>query len=44
VDAYDPRAYYQKYAIDVPAGAHTIRTANTGGSTIATAFELTNSI
>jgi len=41
-DSYDPRAYYQKYSIDVPAGAHTIRVANTGGGTIATAFELTN--
>lgn len=41
-DAYDPRAYYQKYSIDVPAGAHTIRVANTGGGTITTAFELTN--
>lgn len=41
-DSYDPRAYYQKYPIDVPAGAHTIRVANTGGGTIATAFELTN--
>ena len=41
-DSYDPRAYYQKYPIDVPAGAYTIRVANTGGGTIATAFELTN--
>jgi hypothetical protein len=41
-DSYDPRAYYQKYPIDVPAGAHTIRVANTGGGTITTAFELTN--
>ncbi|HUT87986.1 MAG TPA: DUF5060 domain-containing protein [Thermoguttaceae bacterium] len=40
-DQYDPRAYYQKYAVDVPAGAHTIRVANTGGGTITTAFELT---
>jgi hypothetical protein len=28
--------------IDVPAGAHTIRVANTGGGTITTGFELTN--
>jgi hypothetical protein len=41
-DRYDPRAYYQQYAIDVPAGAHRIRVANTGGGTITTAFELTN--
>ena len=41
-DRYDPRAYYQKYPIDVPAGAHTICVANTGGGTITTAFELTN--
>ena len=41
-DQYDPRAYYQKYAIAVPAGAHMIRVANTGGGTITTAFELTN--
>ena len=41
-DRYNPRAYYQKYPVDVPAGVHTIRVANTGGGTIATAFELTN--
>ncbi|MCU0917330.1 MAG: DUF5060 domain-containing protein [Planctomycetes bacterium] len=41
-DRYDPRAYYQKYPIDVPAGHHTIRVANTGGGSITTAFELTN--
>lgn len=41
-DRYNPRAYYQKYPVDVPAGAHTIRVANTGGGTIATAFELAN--
>ncbi len=41
-DQYDPRAYYQRYAVEVPAGDHTIRVANTGGGTITTAFELTN--
>jgi len=41
-DTYNPRAYYRKYAVDVPAGAHTVRVANAGGGTIATAFELTN--
>ena len=41
-DLYDPRAYYQKYPLDVPVGTHTIRVANTGGGTITTAFELTN--
>lgn len=41
-DRYDPRAYYQRYPIDVPAGFHTIRVGNTGGGTVATAFELTN--
>jgi hypothetical protein len=41
-DRYDPRAHYQKYLLDVPAGAHTIRVANTGGGTMTTVFELTN--
>ena len=41
-DQYDPRAYYQRYAVEVPAGDHTIRVANAGGGTITTAFELTN--
>lgn len=39
---YDPRAYYQKYPIRIPAGGHTIRVANTGGGSLTTAFELTN--
>jgi len=41
-DQYDPRAYYQKYPIGIPAGSHTIRVANTGGGSVTTAFELTN--
>jgi hypothetical protein len=43
-EQYNPRAYYQKYPVFIPAGAHTIRVANTGGGTITTAFELTNYI
>jgi hypothetical protein len=41
-EQYDARSYYQKYAVEIPAGAHTIRVANTGGGSITTAFELTN--
>jgi hypothetical protein len=41
-DQYNPLAYYQEYPIDVPAGSHRIRVANTGGGTILTAFQLTN--
>jgi hypothetical protein len=41
-DQYDARSYYQRYAIEVAAGAHTIRVANTGGGSFVTAFELTN--
>jgi len=39
---YDPRAYYQKYAVEIAGGDHTIRVANAGGGSITTAFELTN--
>lgn len=42
VGQYDPRAYYQRYAVEIVAGEHTVRVANTGGGSITTAFELTN--
>lgn len=35
-------AYYQKYPVQVTAGSHTIRVANTGGGAIVTAFALTH--
>ncbi len=41
-EQYDARSYYQKYAVEIPAGSHTIRVANTGGGSMTTAFELTN--
>jgi hypothetical protein len=41
-ERYDARSYYQKYPVEIPAGNHTIRVANTGGGSILTAFELTN--
>jgi hypothetical protein len=41
-EQYDPRSYYQRYPVEIPAGSHTIRVANTGGGSITTAFELTN--
>ena len=41
-DRYDARAYYKKYPVDISAGAHTIRVANTGGGSLTSAFELTN--
>ncbi|MBM4025979.1 MAG: DUF5060 domain-containing protein [Planctomycetes bacterium] len=41
-DQYDARAYYQRYPVDIPAGSHTIRVANTGGGSFVTAFALTN--
>jgi hypothetical protein len=40
VDDYKPRIYNQVYTVKVPAGAHTIGVANTGGGSILTAFEL----
>jgi hypothetical protein len=42
VEQYDARAYYKKYPIEISAGRHTIRVANTGGGSITTAFALTN--
>jgi hypothetical protein len=41
-EQYDPRSYYQRYTVEIPAGSHTIRVANTGSGSITTAFELTN--
>ncbi len=41
-ERYDSRSYYQRYPVEIPAGSHTIRVANTGGGSITTAFELTN--
>jgi hypothetical protein len=41
-EAYNPRAYYGSYSIDIVAGAHRVRVANTGGGSIVTAFQLIN--
>jgi hypothetical protein len=41
-EQYDPRSYYQRYPVEIPAGRHTIRVANTGGGSMTTAFELTD--